>query len=410
MDNKIQNPSEELIISMFGGFELTYDTCRIHESVNRSKKLWKLLAYMITYRNKNISQSEYIDVIWGHTECSNPENALKNLFYRIRILLEPIHIKNEYLILTTGNSYKWNNSLPCKIDIEIFENNIKMASYFELDPIRRIRLYKEAIYLYKGNFLSNYSNELWVMPLTTHYHNLFLSAVKSLAILLESEQQYEEMLNVLNYAIQIDSFDEKIHILLIKAYLYHGNNSAALSQYKASIETIYKILGVKPSTELRALYQLIMKVQKKLQTDISVIKMELEEENQTSGAFVCEYGFFQEVYRLEARQSEASRYVYICLLTITQSNGTIPSLDILNIAMERLLDTISSCLRRSDIVARYSKAQYIIMVPTKSFEDCESIMQNIINSYYSRNRKSLLQIKYNIEAINNRYAIENGGS
>lgn len=401
------NKADTLRISMFGGIELSYGNNKIGENLNRSKKLWNLLAYIITHRNKNISQGEFIDVLWGQSECTNPENALKNLLYRVRNLLEPIKTMDKELILSSSNSYHWNNTLACTIDIEIFEHNIKLASNTSLDIETRICLYNEAIQLYKGSFLSNHSNELWVIPLSTHFHNLFLQAVISLAKLLENEHMYDEMLNICNYALQIDSLDEKLHILLIKAYLRQGNNKAALNHYKIASEILYKNLGVKPSPELKNLYHEIMKIQKELETNLSKIQSELKEHNDISGAFVCEYGFFQEAYRLESRHIERTRYsVFICLLTLNLPNGKLPSLDILNDAMESLLEVIVGCLRKSDIVSKYSKAQYVIMIPAKDYETCELIMNRIVNSYYSLNRKSFLRIKYNIEPLKSQLAVK----
>ena len=399
--------TNKLAISMFGGFELSYNNTKIGANINRSKKLWNLLAYMITYRNKNISQGEYIDVIWGESECTNPENALKNLLYRVRTQLTPINISNKELILSTGNSYQWNNAISCSIDIELFEQKIRLASDTSLDITTRIKLYSEAIRLYKGSFLSNHSNELWVIPLSTHYHNLFIEAVKVLANLFEQEELYEDMLSLCTYTIKIDSHDEKLHILLIRAYLNLGNNKSALDQYRVAINIIYRTLGVKPSQELKDAYKQIMATQKQMETNLSIIQSELKEHDYTSGAFICEYGFFQEAYRLEARHIERSgRLAFICLLTLTLPNGDPPSLDILNLAMERLLQIISVSLRKSDIVSKYSKAQYVMMIPANSYEACNLVIQRVVNAYYMSNKKSILKLKYNIEQLHSHFTVE----
>lgn len=400
MDNL--NQSSKLFISMFGELELTKEEITISEQMNRSRKLWNLLAYIITYRNKNITQSEFIDIMWGQSECNNPENALKNLLYRIRNLLEPIKFINRDIIITSNNSYRWNNILACDIDVDIFEENIKLASNTSLSTIIRINLYKEAISLYKGNFLSNHSKELWVIPLSTYYHNLYLDAVNSLALLYESKKMYDDMIALCNHAMQLDSCEERLHILLIQAYLHQGNNKSALHQYKVACVILYTNLGVRPSAELKNLYKRIMNIQKKLEIDLSKIQTELKECNENNGAFICEYGLFQEVYRLKSRLLERSdNLVFICLLTITTREGVIPTIDILNIAMKRLLQAISISLRKSDIVSKYSNAQYVIMIQTKSYDTCDSIMKRILNTYYNNNcsKHNVLHIKYNIDQI-----------
>ena len=76
------NRSEENIlkIEMLGGMSLRYGENEINDQDNRSKKLWILLAYIITFRNKELSQSDFVELLWPNEESSNPGNALKTYF------------------------------------------------------------------------------------------------------------------------------------------------------------------------------------------------------------------------------------------------------------------------------------------------------------------------------------------
>ena len=112
-------------ISLLGNFKIQNGTAQIEETVNRSKKMWNLLGFIITYRKKHISQNEYIDMLWPDEISSNPVNALKTLLSRVRNLLEPVAIHNENFILSSQGSYQWNNRLPCMVDIEEFESFVK---------------------------------------------------------------------------------------------------------------------------------------------------------------------------------------------------------------------------------------------------------------------------------------------
>lgn len=396
MDNEI---TTTLQILMFDTFQITNQTRSISESSNRSKKMWNLLGYMITHRKEYTSQEEYIDLLWPNEKSSNPTNALKTLLFRLRALLEPLALEQENFILSSHGSYQWNKNISCSIDTELFETFCKKGTLASTAE-DKITFYQKALDLYKGDFLSKHRNELWVIPIATHYHNLFLETTKKLVALLEQCHQFDLMECYCNKALKIDELDEELHCLLIRCFLLQGNSIAALNHYEQATNLFYQNLGVKPSKELRKLYLEIISTQKTLETDLGVIQNDLKEAEYKPGPFLCEYCIFQETYRLIARQAaREGRSVFICLITVSESNGELPSLTKLDTAMQRLLKTICSCLRRGDVVSKYSGAQYVILLPSVTYEDGTTVMERIVKKYYQTHRKSILHLKYKLRQI-----------
>lgn len=394
------NTRQVIYISLLGNFEIKNGDAKIEETINRSKKMWNLLGYIITYHNKHISQNEYIDMLWPDEVSANPVNALKTLLSRVRTLLEPIAINQENFILSSQGSYQWNNKLPCVIDIEEFEKYCQKATDVSYPEDERIKFFKKALDLYQGDFLTKHSTELWVIPLATYYHNLYLDTVKAFLQLLNTRNEYELMEYYCSKALQIERFDETLHCIFIQILLNQGNTIVAMSHYEQTTDLLYLNLGVKPSKELRSLYLNIIRTQKTLETDLNIIQGDLKEAEFKSGPFVCEYCIFQETYRLIARQAaREGRSVYLCLITVSDSKGDIPSLNKLDAAMKRLLDAINDSLRRGDVVSRYSGAQYVILLPDINYEDGSMVMERIIKKYYQANRRSVLHLKYKLEQI-----------
>lgn len=394
------NTRQTIYISLLGNFEIKNGDAKIEETINRSKKMWNLLGYIITYHKKHISQDEYIDMLWPDEVSSNPVNALKTLLSRVRTLLEPVAVNQENFILSSQGSYQWNNKLSCVIDIEEFEKYCKKATDVDYPEEERIKFFKKALDLYQGDFLTKHSTELWVIPLATYYHNLYLDTVKSFLQLLETRNEYELMEYYCSKALQIERFDETLHCMFIQILLNQGNTIAAMSHYEQTTDLLYLNLGVKPSKELRSLYLNIIRTQKTLETDLNIIQSDLKEAEFKSGPFVCEYCIFQETYRLIARQAaREGRSVYLCLITISDSKGDLPSLNKLDAAMKRLLDAINDSLRRGDVVSKYSGAQYVILLPDINYEDGSMVMERIIKKYYQANRRSVLHLKYKLEQI-----------
>ncbi|MBP0981549.1 MAG: winged helix-turn-helix domain-containing protein [Oscillospiraceae bacterium] len=392
---------KQLHISMFGEFELRVGDVVINDSINRSRKMWNLLAYIIAHRDKAISQQEFIDALWGDDDGQNPINALKTLLYRIRILLEPL--QNAYgaeFILSQRGSYSWNKDVDCVLDIDEFEAICKAAATEGVAPQEKIELYSKAVELYKGDFLPKLSMEFWAVPISVHYHSLYLTIVKRYAELLEQSGMYAKMSDTAAKALEIESLDEDLHCLQIRALIHQGKDAAALGHYDKATDLLYRNLGVRPSQALRELYTEMMKAQESIETDLGIIQQQLREVEALPGAFVCEFGFFKMAYRLEARRAiRAGQSVFIALFTVFTSLGEIPELNVLNTAMDQLLEALKGSLRKGDVVARYSGMQYVVMLPTLTYEDGEKVMTRIANNFNKYNRRQTVKLHYKLQQL-----------
>ena len=54
----------------------------------------------------------------------------------------------------------------------------------------QITILKRAIDMYEGDFLKRFASDLWVIPLITHFHSLYVDKIKNLLMLLEKEKRY----------------------------------------------------------------------------------------------------------------------------------------------------------------------------------------------------------------------------
>lgn len=389
-----------LYVTMLGDAEFRIDGKTLSVSANRSRKLWSVIFYLIINRGRSVSRSELLETFWTDESSTNPISALKTLLYRARSLLEPLFDSDTDPIIAKRGTYEWNSKITCEVDSEQFVAICRLAGNEATSAHTRLEHYKRAFELYLGDFLPDLGNQIWMITRSAHYHAIYIDAVKSCAELLELENRYVDISHLCTHAMQIDSLDEGLHTLIIRSLLRQGDDAAALLHYEKTSDMLYRSLGVRPSDEMRALYTEIMDTKKSIEFDLEVIQNSLHEKAALPGAYLCEYGFFQEAYRLEARRAERSgTCVHIALLTMTLPHGGALALDVLNTAMDKLAVVIVSALRRGDVIAKYSSAQFVIMLPAANYEDSTMIITRIVNTFLQKNRTIRIRLSYNIRAL-----------
>ena len=399
-NTKTESAGAPLMIHLLGGFSMERDGKVLTDDINRSQKLWSVLAYLVIHRDRDIPQSEFIEQFWQGENSTNPTSALKTLLYRIRAMIEPLFGEEIQPVISRRGAYRWNHNIECHVDVDRFEQLCAQAQAPELEDAQRLALYREATALYRGMLLPKLSDQIWLMPLVTHYHTKFVAAVREMSGLLIAQNLYEELMELSLRACELDPLDESLNILAIRALLFQGRNAQALTHYETATDLLYRNLGVRACAELRGLYGQIMAVERGLETDLDVIRDELRETARRPGAFVCEYGLFQELYRLEARRSDRSGIcVHLALLTVSMPDGSMPPLKQLNTTMDQLLLAIRGQLRRGDVISRYSAAQYVVMLPAANLENSNRAMERVVSAFYRQHRHNFLKITYKVREV-----------
>ncbi len=389
-----------LKINMLGEFSITYKNKIINEKSRRAKKMLTLLQYLITYHNREISQSELIELLWAENSSENPTGALKTSLHRLRAMLSELELpEGQDIIVNSAGTYAFNNALECEIDFDIFESLYK-KSVQALSEKEKTALYLKAIEIYKGDFLPKAGDDAWVAPMNKYYHALYVRIVREAVAILERHKRYEDIIGICRKAILIEKLDDSIHYNLIKSLLAIGDKSAAKAHYSYVMDLFYNQNGINPSPELVALYEQTLENENALNVDLDSVKEILYEKDEIAGAFFCEYEFFKHIYQLEIRDAERyARPVHICLITVTDKNGMLPDPRELNKTMNKLIGCIKMSLRSRDVFARYSASQFIILLPNINGSDCETVLGRINSRYTAENPKSESVLNYKYDAV-----------
>ena len=152
-------------VNTLGEFSLTIDGKNVNDRNHQSKKAWILLEYLLTFRNREVSPEELIELIWKDEDLANPNGALKTLMFRARKLLTDLDYPPQQLIMQQGGSYAWNRNLKTIVDADIFEDLVNKGIGTEGTCEERLNACIQALDIYKGDFLPKSGYESWVIPI-----------------------------------------------------------------------------------------------------------------------------------------------------------------------------------------------------------------------------------------------------
>lgn len=380
---------EQLQINMLGEFSLCTGENRISSSDNRSRKVWSLLAYLICRRRCIVTPGDLIRQIWGESsESDNPENTLKVTMHRVRNLLDKLWPNaGRELIVRRGGGYIWNPEIPITVDVERFENHFQNKRYFE------------ALALYKGEFLSRISEGAWVIPIATHYHNIYIHALLEVLPQLANEGKHTDVVALCRAAISVEPYNEPLYQYLMESLLAMEDKKGAAAAYETLRGRLMHDFGITPSQDTRAIYRKASE-SGDWSMPVETVLAHLMEEDPAAGALQCDFDCFKVLCHVESRAMLYSgRAVHVALLSVSGVRDTVLSKRSLERAMENLSVQIRLNLRRGDAFSKCSSSQFVILLSGVNYENSCVVCQKVINAFCCRHPHSPTQIHYIVQPL-----------
>lgn len=398
--NETNEKIEPVQIAMLGDFSITIGENKIDENNVHSKKSWKLLQYLIIFRNREISQSELIELLWPNGQSIQPASALKVVLYRLRKMLELLKVSyTKKLVVQKHGFCHWNNNYICEVDFEKFDEYCKKADSEKDDEVA-IVYFRKAFELYKGKFLANVEMEQWLIPLQTYYHNVYLKALDRVFLIFAEIGEFNEIITLCQNALKLDIFEESIHYALLWAMVKIGNHNQVIDYYNYIEDLFYSQLGVRLSPKFGALLNEIDALEKKVETDLDRITADLKEEQKTQGPLYCEYEIFKKIFQLEHKLlSTKDKILFLGLVSIVSQSQYQLNNKMLNKSMEELLRSLMYCLKKEDMISRYSVSQYILFFPVQSAENAVFKLERVQKFFLKHTSSFEININYRLKKL-----------
>lgn len=367
-------------VQLFGKFTLMNGEKVLDEEALHSKKLIRMLAYIIVNRDSILPHRKLIEVFW-EDETRHPEGALKNLMYRLRAVLK--EFGDEPYICTLPGAYRWNPEIRVETDYERFEELAAKVRAAQARDEETGRLCEEALACYQGNVSARIADEPWIVSRTIWYQSLYMDIAKTLCAVYRKEEKWDLLERTCNQALAVDAYDEDVHCWMLESLRGQKKYKLATTHYERTAKLFYSNMGIRLSGRILEIYQSLMRESGGATSSIAALIRETRESRSPEGAYLCEYSVFRQIYRVEARRiTRLGIAEYILMLTVQAKNSVFtngnPEIDKAMDALERV---ICRYLRAGDVVSRYGSTQFVAMLPTCSYESGLGVAERICRNF-----------------------------
>ena len=373
-EETIARDKETIKIRLLGEFSIEINGKIISAEMNRSKKMWQMLQYLIVYRERKITGQELIELLWPDEQVEKPAYALKTLSYRVRKVLEQLEVpyaKN--LIQATDGSYAWNMQYPCQIDIDDFEKICREAEDPTISLRQKMEFWEDALKIYRGEYFICSGIEHWMIHLQTYYYNLWMNAASNLMHELKKQERYDKIIDLGHEYLQKDQLNENLQYYFMWALTKTGKKKEIIEYYNRLTALFMEEIGERPSKKIEQLYlQAIINDTEEIR-DRSLRKGIAEKD--ITAPYFCELHIFKNIYEIEQHRMLRNMQDNFIILMGVEENIEEKLADKY---MEQLYAAIMNSLRSGDVVTKKDRYGYMMLLQSISQEQCKLVIQRII--------------------------------
>ncbi len=352
---------EKISIRLFDGFEITKGGKPILQNLSNTRKTKLFVAYLLVNRDRPITHQELFELLWSGEDYANPATALRTLLYRFRSMIDKEGAKAlNGAIISHRGTYQWNKNLDVSIDALDFKALAEAGINPTISATRRKEYLEQAIDMYKGSLLPDFSSEPWLISRSAAYRDTYIEAVMAYIEILKGENQSAKIVQVCENALALAGTSEILELEAQIAKLTIANPDASTKD------------------SVLAYYNEVKGLSVKLQDETDRMQAELQEETIEQQAFLCDYRTFKELYNLQRRmqsRSKATIFLGLVYIRCDASESDDPLYE------EKVMGDLVGCcqrlLRVGDAICRKADTEIAILFPAESYEDAVGVLERL---------------------------------
>jgi DNA-binding SARP family transcriptional activator len=239
--------ADALEIRLLGGLEALVGGEPVPLGGARQKALLALLALRA---GELVPRDRLIDDLWGGERSDKAANALAALVARLRKVLPPD------VLLTHGGGYELRVHTEA-IDLVRFER--LFADGVASEPPAAAGLLREALALWRGPVLAEFTYESWAQPVIGRLDELRLAALEARIDADLATGSAADLVGELESLVREHPLRERLRGQLMLALYRAGRQADALEAYRLARSALIDELGIEPGKELQELERAILR-------------------------------------------------------------------------------------------------------------------------------------------------------
>ena len=373
---------KKITISIFDGFEILMDGKPILENLSNTRKTKLFVAYLLVNSDRPITHQELFELLWSGEDYANPATSLRTLLYRFRSMIDKEGADAlAGAIISHRGTYQWNRELDVSIDAIDFAALAQAGINPTISAARRKDYLEQAISMYKGTLLPDFSSEPWLIAKSAAYRDMYVEAVMAYIAILKGENHTAKVVQVCEKALELAGTSEILELEAQIAKLAIANPDATA---KSSVVNYYNE---------------VVDLSVKLQDEADRMQVELQEEVIEQQAFLCDYRTFKELYNLQRRmqsRSKATIFLGLIYVRIDGSESGDPLYE-----EKTMTDIVGCCqrmLRVGDAICRKADSEIAILFPAESYEDAVGVLERLKSAARERTDEEVI-IVYRVRPL-----------
>ena len=375
--------SQQVQVRLLGGFTIACGGTEYENLPQRSKKGAALMVYLILHRGKPVPTPRLIRELWGGRRSTNPENALKTMVSRLRVILSEISPALSACLVSGQGAYQWVSQPEVSVDVlELLDLEDRLKG--QLDDAEREECCQRLLDLYRGD-LYQPDDMINASAAVSRLHRIFLETALTLIELKRKREAWNDIVRISDAALRIDDMDEPLQIERMRALVHLNRTDEALSRYQQVTDRERRLLDAEPSDEMREFYRQMSQAGTRLRYNLDVLRNRLTEDTSDGpGPFFCDMKAFREFYQIQMRNLERlGSTMFLGLIMLGDGEPDDADSVLFEGAMAALLEILRKNLRRGDIVTRCEEYVVALLLPTVNYQSGSMVMERIEHIFYT---------------------------
>jgi len=216
-----------------------------------------LLAILVLHAREIVPSDRLIELLWGDSPPRTATHSIQIYVSNLRKAFEGLGEPG--LLSTRSPGYRLDASAE-SIDVRQFEAQVREGTrkLRDGDPDAGAADLRDALRLWRGPALSDFTYEEFAQPYISRLHDLHLDAIEDLAAADLAAGRAGDVVPLLDAAIREDPLRERSRELLMLALYRTGRHPEALRTYQQLRTLLDQELGLEPSPPLQRLQERIL--------------------------------------------------------------------------------------------------------------------------------------------------------